>query len=971
MPQKSARLQFALLALAVTGLVIFYVMGAATVFQRMVHGTTTVASPFETASPPNQLDTLTPAAWAAGLHPGDSILSLNGQPFRSQFQLLTLLRAAHPGDTLQLTFHPPHSSSIRSVSIRLAPIQTGPVSLLYRFTVDIFLHLVFPLGCILLGTWVVTAKPRDPNAWFLLGIFSFFPPVFLTGVFWPGTLAYIAAAVGLVANTLGALCILLFGIYFPQRSRFDVRFPWIKWIPALLLGASACLGEIYLHGELYSFASIAWMSGPHPYAFAIVPRVINLTSMLCFTAFFILLARKLSNTQEADAKRRLLILYWGATIGCLPAFAATLIQIFRNVPFDQTLPQWLLLIVFSIFTLFPLTLAYVVVVQRAMDLRILVRQGTRYALARRSLMVIRIALAIGISWSLTLLFQHAEQLRVQHARGIPYLHAQDFHHADLIRVAIFTALFLLFRFGLSARLQLRIDQQFFREAYSAEQVLSELADQVRSFTEVDPLLHFITARIGHTLHVPQIAVLLRSGDTFRLSTATGLNEPADALPGFTLPASSTTIATLVRTKSPANVYPDDPSSWLVEATPSERAALASLHAELLVPLPGRGRLAGVIVLGPKQSEEAYTRSDRQLLQSVASQAGLAIENAELLQNLSAEVSERERMSREIEIAREVQERLFPQSYPQLPGISLAGFCRPAQAVGGDYFDFFLIDPEAANTVKTATITATNKNAAASARSDAFPAAASQREFVDGRTDPTTGTTSVTYTDGGPVGSAGDMSASVVATVTESTLVTRLPRLALALGDISGKGISAALLMAGLRASLRSLALTRSDSPTALADLVGNLNRLVFDSSSPSRYATFFYAEYDPSTHTLAYVNAGHNAPCVLRDSHAIRLQTTGTVIGLLPEAQYAQAALQLQPGDVLIAFTDGISEAMTHAGEEWGEERLIPCAVAALAASPGASAQAIVNCILTAADAFTAGAPQHDDMTLLVCALSA
>jgi sigma-B regulation protein RsbU (phosphoserine phosphatase) len=969
MPQKSARLQFALLALVVAGLLIFYGMGAAAVLQGMLHGTTTVASPFETNSPPNQLDTLTPAAWAAGLHPGDSVLSLNGLPFRSQFQLLSLLRAAHPGDTLQLTFRPPHSSSIRSASIRLAPIQTGPVSLLYRFTVDIFLHLVFPLGCILLGAWVVTAKPRDPNAWFLLGIFCFFPTVFLPAVFWPGTLAYIAAAVGTVANILGALCILLFGIYFPQRSLFDIRFPWAKWIPAILLGTSAALAETYLHGFLYSFASIAWMSGPHPYAFAIVPRVINLTSMLCFTAFFILLARKLSNTQEADAKRRLRILYWGATIGCLPAFAATIIQIFRNVPFDQTLPQWLLLIVFSIFTLFPLTLAYVVVVQRAMDLRILVRQGTRYALARRSLMVIRIALAIGISWSLTLLFQHAEQLRVQHARGIPYLHAQHLHNADLMRVAIFTALFMLFRFGLSARLQLRIDQQFFREAYSAEQVLSELADQVRSFTEVDPLLHFITTRIGHTLHVPRIAVLLRSGDTFRLSTATGLNEPADPLPGFTLPAASTTIATLVRTKSPANVYPDDPSSWLVEATPSERAALASLHAELLVPLPGRGRLAGVIVLGPKQSEEAYTRSDRQLLQSVASQAGLAIENAELLQTLSAEVSERERILREIEIAREVQERLFPQSYPQLPGISLAGFCRPAQAVGGDYFDFFVIDPGPANTVETETNTATNKNAA-SAHSDAFPAAAWQRESVDAITDPTTGTTSVTDTEGGPVGSAGDMSASVVTAVTESTLVTRLPRLALALGDISGKGISAALLMAGLRASLRSLALTRSDSPTALADLVGNLNRLVFDSSSPSRYATFFYAEYDPCTCTLAYVNAGHNAPCVLRSGHAIRLQTTGTVIGLLPEAQYTQAAVQLQPGDVLIAFTDGISEAMTHASEEWGEERLIPCAAAALAASPGASAQAILNCILTAADAFTAGAPQHDDMTLLVCALS-
>jgi sigma-B regulation protein RsbU (phosphoserine phosphatase) len=350
----------------------------------------------------------------------------------------------------------------------------------------------------------------------------------------------------------------------------------------------------------------------------------------------------------------------------------------------------------------------------------------------------------------------------------------------------------------------------------------------------------------------------------------------------------------VRGHGPANVYRDDPSSWLVDATDSERNALNDLSTELLVPLPGRNRLAGVMALGPKRSQEPYTRTDRQLLQSVASQAGLALENAELFENLSTEIAHRERVSREIEIAREVQERLFPQVYPHIAGVDLAGYCRPAQAVGGDYYDFFLL-----------------------------PAGLTM------------------------AGRSNDA------------------RLALALGDISGKGISAALLMASLRASLRSAAQLQ---PGDLGTLMRHVNRIVYESSTSNRYATFFYAEYDPSTRILSYVNAGHNPPLVLRGAKQIPLEATGTVIGLLPDAPYSRANIVLQPGDVLIAFTDGISEAMNAADEEWGEDNMV-AAVRTLLSEPDCSAtsQQVLDCILKAADRFTAGAVQNDDMTLLIC----
>ncbi len=426
-----------------------------------------------------------------------------------------------------------------------------------------------------------------------------------------------------------------------------------------------------------------------------------------------------------------------------------------------------------------------------------------------------------------------------------------------------------------------------------DQLLSELSDEARNFTEVAPLINTITKRLGDTLHIDRIAVFLRKGDTFHLQLATA-PLAAGAAGLISLPAASTTITTLSRAKAPANVYRDDPSSWLVGATEAERTALADLSTELLVPLPGRNRLAGVIALGPKRSEEPYTKTDRQLLQSVASQTGLALENAELVQKLTTEVAQRERISREIEIAREVQERLFPQTYPKVPGVDMAGYCRPAQAIGGDYYDFFLIQPDSSPNSATA------------------------------------------------------------------------PRLALALGDISGKGISAALLMASLRATLRSIASLQQGD---LASLIRHVNRLVYESSTTNRYATFFYAEYDPSTRLLTYVNAGHNPPFVLRGTQAIPLEATGTVIGLLPEADYAQATIPLHPGDALLAYTDGISEAMNHTDEEWGEDRMIATARQHLA-RPGCTAQQLLDAILHTTDKFTAGAPQHDDMTLLVCTIS-
>lgn len=184
-------------------------------------------------------------------------------------------------------------------------------------------------------------------------------------------------------------------------------------------------------------------------------------------------------------------------------------------------------------------------------------------------------------------------------------------------------------------------------------------------------------------------------------------------------------------------------------------------------------------------------------------------------------------------------------------------------------------------------------------------------------------------------------------------------LGLALGDVSGKGIFAALLMASLQARVQSLAPRHG---SRLDRLIAEINRELHASIDPNRYATLFFGRFDDVTRRLDYVNAGHPAPLVVRDGATERLAATGTVVGSLPDATWAHGSIALLPGDVVCAFSDGVVEARSASGEEFGEARL----VAALRSCSGAPAASIVAGVIVELDTFVAGAEAHDDLTLLV-----
>jgi sigma-B regulation protein RsbU (phosphoserine phosphatase) len=193
------------------------------------------------------------------------------------------------------------------------------------------------------------------------------------------------------------------------------------------------------------------------------------------------------------------------------------------------------------------------------------------------------------------------------------------------------------------------------------------------------------------------------------------------------------------------------------------------------------------------------------------------------------------------------------------------------------------------------------------------------------------------------------------------------RIALVLGDVSGKGISAALLMAGIQSAVHAqfydgYAPGRFPEPgISPAGVMTRLNRQLYASTSEEKYATFFYAVYDAQSRTLAYTNAGHPPPVLFRDHALLRLDSGGTVLGLFPQVHYEQAEIQVRPGDVLVAFTDGLTEPENSYAEEFGETRLIATVREDLDSPPELVAEEVYRRITD----WTGGGEPQDDMTML------
>jgi sigma-B regulation protein RsbU (phosphoserine phosphatase) len=184
------------------------------------------------------------------------------------------------------------------------------------------------------------------------------------------------------------------------------------------------------------------------------------------------------------------------------------------------------------------------------------------------------------------------------------------------------------------------------------------------------------------------------------------------------------------------------------------------------------------------------------------------------------------------------------------------------------------------------------------------------------------------------------------------------RLAVAVGDASGKGLAAALMISSVQSSLRTAGLFTDNAGAAVLETV---NRVVYGSSLAERYATLFYGVFDRESRVLRYVNAGHHPPMVIRrDASVLWLEAGGAPVGMFPDWRYEEGIVQLSPGDLVVACTDGVLEAVNPAGEDWGIEGLRR----AVSEGGAQSADEVVQSIFSSMDEFSRGR-QTDDATVV------
>src|ERR1700722_12453860 len=448
MQTNPAKLPYLLLAILAVGSTLFYVASTAATFDSFFNADR-ARLPLDYSHSPRFLVQPLPESRRAGMQAEDQVLSVNGVPFTGMAGLIRQTFHARPGQIAAIV-HRDTAGGIHTAQGELMAQQKGRPTFT-RWGLHILVLLLFPAFCLLLGYRVVLAKPFDWNAWFLLGIMNVVPAFIGRVGYFPGFLAPFTIFWQIFAFQWMFISLILFSIDFPVRSRTDIRYPWLKWliiIPQIPIVPATCALQ---YGLLYHIRFI------QPYLSAFDPLVLagNVFESISLCIFITAIISKLFHVPEPDARRRLAVVAAGSLLGLGPLLILLLNSTFSQKPILEMAPSWALFTVAVLFTFFPLSLAYTVIVQRALDLRIILRQGTRYAFARGTLWVLQIIVFAFLGF------------RIFH---FAFAHTSG-RAAQLIAPVVIVVVILFLRLRIARPLSLWIDRRFFREAYSVDQVL--------------------------------------------------------------------------------------------------------------------------------------------------------------------------------------------------------------------------------------------------------------------------------------------------------------------------------------------------------------------------------------------------------------------------------------------------------------------------------------------------------------------
>ncbi len=744
----------------------------------------------------------------AGLRPGDRILRIDGRQIQNAYSLGDVWNRRRPGDTVELTIERANVSApfvakgVFRPAGHLGWMEGGITQHLGEDVMD-----TFPVAFLVVGLAVLFLRLEDPNAWLLALMFAGFIavpsfPDWFAGL-GPSLRPFAMAYRAIFDSLIGALFYFFFAV-FPARSPLDRRASWLKWV-GLATGVSLALAGLRA-GDPRTPAVLVRLVGEH------AANIIRLSDLYGFVALgLVSLTWNAFSTTDPEARRKIRVILWGTLLGVVPVVVLRGADDFFGFHTPFLLGVAFVILLF----LFPISFAYAVVKHRVLEIPALLRRSARYLLVQRGFTILLALVSVGATLVFALAF--ARYLEPLTGAAVP---------GGIALGTGFGTLLLWTGTQVHKGVGGRIDRAFFHNAYDARVILQDLAEKTRTATDRTELAELLERHLIKALQPSSFAVYLETREN-RFCAVRGDVPPA----WQTISATQPFLADLARKGRPWEVS---------EESLSNLPFLLALRPDCLVPMLGRdSRLVGLLVLGPRLSEEPYSREDKYLLASVASQAGVALENIRLGEQIAERIEAERRAAQEMEFARQVQARLFPQKLPPLATLEYSGTCTQAREVGGDYFDFLDLGPG---------------------------------------------------------------------------------RVGIVLADIAGKGISGAMLMANLQANLRS------QYAVALTDLPGllrSVNHLLYENTAEASYATLFFAVYEDSGRRLRYVNCGHCPPMLLRSNGTIeRLTATATVLGLFDNWECSVEEVTLTPGDTLVVYSDGVTEAATAEGEEFGESRL-------------------------------------------------
>ncbi len=427
-----------------------------------------------------------------------------------------------------------------------------------------------------------------------------------------------------------------------------------------------------------------------------------------------------------------------------------------------------------------------------------------------------------------------------------------------------------------ARVEELVEGFLSRDRREGRTVIQNLSRDIVTELDLVTLGGRLTSAVGESLLLERVTLLTRADDRFA-PVATFERAPHAA--GGTDPA----LPALARVLPPEALGPTPLlCTQIVDGCPPESAEDAARFVEgahwqgyvLVVPVRHRDDALGAMLLGPKLTGARFSREDLTLLETLANQTGAAIRTA----SLYAESVRRVALEEELSLARQIQSRYLPTSFPRWDNLEVFGTNQSSKQVGGDYFD-------------------------------------------------------VVAVDGGILA---------------------------AIADVSGKGVPAALVMSMMQASLR----TQAGEGRSANDMLERINRLMLARGESGMFATCFLGRLDRETLELRYTNAGHNPPLLMRAEGKIEeLSRGGLLLGVFDEPLLEEAMVRLEPGDRLVLYTDGVTEARSPGGEFYDEPRLIDLL---RGLDRGLSAEEIAAAIKDDVRRFAGTDDFEDDMTVVV-----